>query len=769
MPRQLTAAAVEAARPLVQSPGPLLLVLAGLLSNQSGLPQVAFLVAVAALLGGAWRLVRSVGRLHVADDALLAAVTVATAWLAIVAEVLSLGEWLGSMTGWLVGCLVLYWGSFLVPSPTHTLDWRTPLAPIRTLRWPGQLLFMVWLLPVMTLGILVWFTGITNADSLLTYFPRAVQYLDRGTFSVYTGQLDYLQYLHTTLVAFPMLFLRTDVHVNALSMLSALLASVGLAAFCRSLGWGGTLPLIAAALPWTTPKLLLSAPTSGFDIFEAQWLVFVLYFLRRGHPSTSVRWLVLAAVAAALGLASKPTFYFAAPGLALLFALCISRGVRRGRLRRTVAVIGVALLSGVLIGAPSLIRNVVTQGYLIAPPGDSDMLAGQGGYGALTPADRLRSLAVNGFGLSLALLTPPYFLPESVNGRVNGWLQRAARAIDSERSVAQWPELLRHGSERYHAGLAGFGGAVPLVLLPAALLVPFAARRLGPRGIFLFWVVWLSASYFFVLAAVIPISPHSNRYLIEWLLLLSTIAPAVLTALPVRRRGVVACALAVPLLLEMHDTLQHSRHVPVATVLRLSREEQTYTLFGWPTRELLDAVRTFDRRYPPNVVPTVYVVRRFEAEYLFSGPSLARRMQGWTVPRAPAEPITLPGLVLTQNGDIAKTLGAQPNVVVERLAAGIWLLHPLDTMVVLTEPVGAVAAGEPSFALQAFAQRQQFQQPAYRFVLLRADGAEEVLRDFAPESRFVVPDSVARRGSVRIDLRDAAGSATARTTLALRR
>lgn len=764
------------ARCLVDSPALLLLVFAGFLSDQIGLPQATFFVAVGALFLGAWRLVRSLGRLRVADDAVLASWTLAIAWLALVAEVLSLAGLLGVTTGWLIGCLALYAASRVVAAPVHALDWRTPLAPMLALRLPGQLLFIAFLLPLVTLSVLVWFAGITNADSLLTYLSRAVRSLQLGTFAAYVGEFDYLQYLHTTVVAFPMLFLRTDVHANVLSMVSAGLASVALAAFCRSLGWGGVLPLVAAALPWTTPKLLLSAPTSAFDIFEGQWLVFALYFLRRGYPSTSVRWLSLAALATALGLAAKPTFYFAAPGLAALFALCVYRGVQRGRgvqrwrLRRVGALVGVGLLAGVFVGAPFLIRNVVVQGYVIAPAQDRDALAGQDGYATLTPADRLLALTINGMGMGLALMTPPYFLPESVNSQVNGWMHAATRALGGERFVAKWPELLRHGSERYHAGLAGFGGAVPLVLLPSVLLMPLAARRLGPRWMFPVWAVWLSASYLFLLALIIPIAPPTNRYLVEWLLLLSAIAPAALTVVPGRWRGVLACAVAVPLLFEMHNTLQNSRHVPLADVMRMSREEQTFTLFGWPTREMLIAVRSFEQRYPTNVVPTVYVVRRFKSEYLFSGPSLTRRLQGWTVPpRATADPITLPGMVLTENAGLVKMLEGQPTIVVERMASEIWLLHPLQALVVLTERVTAVSAGEPSVVVRAFAQRQEYPQPLFRFVVLRPGGGEEVLRDFAPDAQVTVPASAGPLGAMRMELRDAATGRTTQATVDVRR
>src|SRR5262249_4812745 len=74
----------------------------------SGLPAAAFTAAVVALLLGAWRLARTIGRLRLADDAVLATWTVAVAWLALVAEILSAGHWLGSRTGWTTGCLLLY-------------------------------------------------------------------------------------------------------------------------------------------------------------------------------------------------------------------------------------------------------------------------------------------------------------------------------------------------------------------------------------------------------------------------------------------------------------------------------------------------------------------------------------------------------------------------------------------------------------------------------------------------------------------------------------
>ena len=75
--------------------------------------------------------------------------------------------------------------------------------------------------------------------------------------------------------------------------------------------------------------VLLHASAANFDILTGLWLLLALYFLRRGYAASSPRWLVAAALATALALATKPTFWFAAPGLGVCWLFTLLRAWRR--------------------------------------------------------------------------------------------------------------------------------------------------------------------------------------------------------------------------------------------------------------------------------------------------------------------------------------------------------------------------------------------------------------------------------------------------------
>src|SRR5205085_10824593 len=134
------------------------------------------------------------------------------------------------------------------------------------------------------------------------------------------------------------------------------LTSAGIYALARSLGWSASYPPFAALVPWSMPLVLLHASTSNFDTFTAQWIVFALYFLRRGFAGTSRGWLLLAAVASGLMLATKPTAWFAVPGFGLLWLATFARPLLRRRLQRhrslrpVLATLGLCVVLGGLVG-----------------------------------------------------------------------------------------------------------------------------------------------------------------------------------------------------------------------------------------------------------------------------------------------------------------------------------------------------------------------------------------------------------------------------------
>src|SRR5262249_52436215 len=154
----------------------------------------------------------------------------------------------GSQTGWLVACLIPALASEFVPTPGPVRGLCCAWLTVTRLPRPGRVLLVVFAVPLLSTAALIWFAGEVVADNLVAYLPRAVSYVQHGTFSVNDTDRDYLQYFHSLLVGFPMVFLHTDVHVRVLSFVSAAIGALGLAAFCRRMSWGGYLPIVAACL-----------------------------------------------------------------------------------------------------------------------------------------------------------------------------------------------------------------------------------------------------------------------------------------------------------------------------------------------------------------------------------------------------------------------------------------------------------------------------------------------------------------------------------------
>src|SRR5205823_4645395 len=97
----------------------------------------------------------------------------------------------------------------------------------------------------------------------------------------------------------------------------------------------------------------------------------------------------------------------------------LRRRLQRHRsLRPVLATFGLCLVLGGLVGAPFLLRNVLTRGYLVAPPQWQDFQLG----GSVTGLDHhLRLLEFNTFAIGLELLTPPFLLPARVADGLDGW------------------------------------------------------------------------------------------------------------------------------------------------------------------------------------------------------------------------------------------------------------------------------------------------------------------------------------------------------------
>jgi Dolichyl-phosphate-mannose-protein mannosyltransferase len=755
-----------------------LLVVAGGLTVAFDLRVAGLLVVVAGFGLAGYGLAAIIVPSRTRLDRLLATITFAVAVLAVVAEVLSLVVLLGSPASWIVAAVACGVVGGALPARSCPIEQTRAQNPLSLWERVGVraervgltaggsrleavaaalvgLLVVAAGVHLLTVFILSWFSGITVFDTISHYLPRSIRFLQYGTFGVEATYYDFMQYLHQTVVAVQLLFFRSDVLVNPTSFFAAGLTSVAIFALARSLGWPAPYPLFAALVPLSMPIVLLHASTSNFDTFTALWLVLALYFLRQGFATTSHGWLVVAATATALAFASKPTAWFAVPGLGLVWLATVGRAAVRGRLRRAIPTLAICAVILVLVGMPFLLRNVISRGYLVAPP---EWQSFQLGGSATGPEHRARLLTFNTLAIGLQLLTPPFLLPERTAGSLDGWFAARAQGLgyrlpDPSITVhTEWPGLIRHVSHRYDSNHAGLGAGFVLVTLPSLIALPFARRRLGPRWWYAVGLVVVGLSYFLVLNAVSIYSVNNIRYLIEMVAVLAAVSPALFVLLPRNVGGSLALIVAAVLVLEMHDVVVHNKQVPPDLVMRIPRDEQYYVVngnFPLPAR----AARLLDQKYPPEEMPDIYIEDTGTPsfpDYTFLGPSLLRRTHYLKPPEPSAD---LPGPYLSRDRGLAERFVASGRAIADQLTADVWLLLPNDRPRVLFWSTRAPDTGLLMLHLQASVPPGSFREPRYAFTLRTVQG-EERLRGFEPSPTFEIPHEVASRGTIQVEIRD---------------
>ncbi|MGE3907891.1 MAG: ArnT family glycosyltransferase [Chloroflexota bacterium] len=777
-------------RPTPQDVGNIaLLVTAGAISLLLDLKLAGFAVVVAGFGLAGHGLAAAIAPARTRLDHSLVALTFAFATLAVVAEMLSLAVLLGSIAAWttsaelcgIAGVLVRRWGC---PLPRYTHDVPLPPAPLQERGGAGRagllvpfgragvtfagdtdrltlagsalaaLLLLAAGLHLGTEFVLSWFAGINVGDSLTHYLPRSVRFLQYGTFGIEKTYYDFMQYLHQTFVAVQFLFLRTDVLVNPTSFVAACLTGLAVFASARSLGWSRPYPLFAALALLSMPLVLLHATTSNFDIFTALWIVLALYFLRRGFALSSGGWLIAAAAATALAFASKPTAWFVMPGLGLVWLATLGRAVLRGRLQRSVPAFAVCAAIFVLVGMPFMLRNVISRGYIVAPP---EWQSFQLGGAETGPLHRLRLLEFNTLALGLELVTPPYLLPDHLADDLDPWFAARAKALgyrlpDPAITVhTDWSGLIRHASHRYDSNHASLGAAFLLVTLPSLLALPFARRRLGPRWWYTVGLAGVGLSYFIVLNMMSIYSVNNSRYLIEMAAILAPLGPALFTLLPARIGGALALAVGTVLVGEMHDVVIHNKQAPPDLVLRVPRAEQYFVFNGnFPTAARAAAL--LDQKYPPDEYPDIYIedngVPNFP-DYTVLGPSLQRHTHYLRVPETPADLI---GPMLTRERILVERLTGGGLAVADQLATDVWLILPNDRPRVRFWSTRGQDGGL-LLRIEASVPPGEFREPRFAFTV-RTSRGEDRLRDFEASPVFEVRFDVAARGTLQVEIRD---------------
>ncbi|MCC7371783.1 MAG: glycosyltransferase family 39 protein [Chloroflexi bacterium] len=766
-----------------------LLLASGVLALLLDLPMFGFAVVVGGFGLAGHGLASPIVPARTRLDLFLASLTFGFATFATAAEVLSLVVLLGSERAWVVaaavcgaaatlgrGAVTARAGKALTPRPPHPVRGRggaSSPSPAHRERGSGgeglplasrigwaaaALLILAAGLLLATEFVLSFFAGINVGDSLTHYMPRSVRFVQYGTFGLNDANYyEFMQYFHQTVVAVQLLFLRTDVLVNPFSFLAASATTVVVYALARGLGWPKPYPVFAALTPLAMPMLLLHTTTSNFDTFIALWIVSALYFLRRGFALSQRGWLLAAATATALAFATKPTVWFVMPGLGLVWLATLGRAAVRRRLPRAIPTFAACAVIFVLVGMPFLLRNMVSRGYVIAPPQWQEFQLGQRDGTATGPLHRLRLLEFNTLALGLQVLTPPSLLPDRFEDGLDPWFTRQAQALgfrlpDASITVhTDWPGLIRHVSHRYDSNHTGLGASFLLVTLPSLVALPFARRRLGVRWWYAIGLAIVGLSYFVALNTVSIYSVNNIRYLIEMVAVLAALGPTLFVLLPTRLGAALALVVGAILVGEMQDVVQHNKQAPPDLVLRVPRPEQYFVFNGNPPTPAR-AAAVLDQKYPPDEIPDVYVedtgVPNFP-DYTVLGPSLLRRTH---YQRTPASAAELRGPFLTRERALVEKLTVGGQALADQLSADVWLVLPNDRPRVLFWPSRA-PSGDLVLKLQASMPPGQFADPRYAFSLRTVRG-EERLRGFEPSPTLDVPFDVAGRGTIQVEIRD---------------
>jgi hypothetical protein len=240
-------------------------------------------------------------------------------------------------------------------------------------------------------------------------------------------------------------------------------------------------------------------------------------------------------------------------------------------------------------------------------------------------------------------------------------------------------------------------------------------------------------------------------------IVLAVIAPAWIALLPRAAFGPLIAAFALLLIPEMSDVVQNSRWMPPDRVMQTARVDQIYLFAGAAPA---DAARMLDRKYPPSELPELLVHDEGTGhpsfpDYTFLGPSLQRRTRYW-VPKPSTVP---PGPFLTFDSSLASQLVAA-GMLPDRLSSNAWLLLPNDRLRVRMTLVQEDAAAEQVLKLEASAAPGAYKNPSFGFFLL--DGGNTIrLQRFGPETTLIIPLNEARKGAIRVEVRDGEQGRTA--------
>ncbi len=292
-------------------------------------------------------------------DRAVAAPIFCAAGIVLLGETLSLLRILNSPVHWFAAPLVAAGAAALLK----------PRALIQKPSWDFVRSWPLRLVGVAYAGLFVLAIAVppNTPDGLAYHLPRIFQYLARNSLDVFPSpdQRETLFPINATLL---MIWSCALTHSDRLAALVSWFASIFGAIAVAGISWRLKFPrglvVLSAALALGFPQIAIQATSVLVDGIAAWFCVAAVYFTLSFAQRAFTPYALLAAISVGLAGGTKPTTWFLAPGLAVLYVLA-ARRYRTLSLPDLAGIGGVMLLGILLFTVPHMLRVYRSIGHFV--------------------------------------------------------------------------------------------------------------------------------------------------------------------------------------------------------------------------------------------------------------------------------------------------------------------------------------------------------------------------------------------------------------------
>jgi len=173
-----------------------------------------------------------------------------------------------------------------------------------------------------------------NIDSLYNHLGRIGHWLQQGSLKPYEVFSDFGSVYpgnKSILMAWFILFLKSDKLVGSIQWLSALLISLGIFGISIELGFSKVKAAISSTIFLTFPIIILESMTAQNDLFVAMLFMIGVYLFLAGINKNKYPLLIFSSLSLSLAIGTKQLIFFTIPGFILLFIYLVI--IRRNLLK----------------------------------------------------------------------------------------------------------------------------------------------------------------------------------------------------------------------------------------------------------------------------------------------------------------------------------------------------------------------------------------------------------------------------------------------------